>query len=73
MPKCPKCGKEIDHLIHYGYYLMKADFRIDKDGDKVYENWYDFGDMKEGTEEYYCPECKQVLFKTEDEAIKFLR
>jgi len=52
---------------------MKGDFRIDEDGDKVYENWDDLGDMLKGTEEYCCPECKQVLFKTEDEAIEFLR
>ena len=73
MPKCPKCGAEIDHLHHFGYYLQKADFWLNGKGEPNYDNWDDVGSMKEGTEEYRCPECDQVLFKNEDEAKKFLK
>ena len=71
MPKCPKCGAEIDHLHHFGYYLQKADFWIDEDGEPRYDDWDDLGDLK-GTPEYECPECGEVLFTDEEEAKKFL-
>jgi predicted RNA-binding Zn-ribbon protein involved in translation (DUF1610 family) len=70
-PRCPKCGAEIDHLHFYAYELVKADFWV-VDGRSEYSGWDSLGDMLDEVE-YSCPECGEVLFKHEDDAIKFLR
>jgi predicted RNA-binding Zn-ribbon protein involved in translation (DUF1610 family) len=67
MPKCPKCGKEIDHLHYHVKELARADF--DEGGN--YWNW-DILDTDYDTVEYCCPECGGVLFTNEDEALAFL-
>jgi len=72
MPKCPKCGKEIDYLRDFSPVWQEYKLTIDKNGDADYEfvdntTSMDFGDI------YECPECGEVLFTDEEEAVKFLR
>lgn len=72
MPKCPKCGKEIDHLVYYAYELQRANLWVFEDGESEYSTWDSLGETK-GDPDYECPECGEVLFHNEDEAINFLR
>jgi DNA-directed RNA polymerase subunit RPC12/RpoP len=72
VPKCPKCGKEIDHLHYYAYELLTANFSVSDDGGFEYSDWDSLGDVK-GLPEYRCPECSATLFKSQSEAIKFLK
>ena len=68
MPKCPKCGKEIDHLRSF---LPIYDLTVDENGKKHYEF---IEDSPVAIKEHYtCPECRTVLFTDEEEAVKFLR
>lgn len=66
MPKCPRCGKEIDRLINVQSGLisweMFADGRYDDQEIEPY------GEINE----WDCPECSEPLFYNEDEAIAFL-
>ena len=66
MPKCPKCGEEIDHLINV-CSAWKL-YRFYSNGS--YE-WID--DVSGDVNEYECPECNEVLFTDEAEAQKFLK
>jgi len=68
MPKCPKCGKEIEELLYYAYELNHAHFN--RYGE--YYNWDTLPDMK-GKPDYECPECGEVLFHSEEKALAFLR
>ena len=70
MPKCPKCGKEIDQLIYEGCERMSATVELNSVGTVQYFNFYSHG--FEGCK-FKCPECGEVLFKYEDDAEKFLR
>ena len=72
MPKCPKCGEEIDHLIYYAYELQKAYVGLDAYGNLEYGNWDSLGVTK-GEPDYECPKCKEVLFHDEEEARRFLQ
>jgi predicted RNA-binding Zn-ribbon protein involved in translation (DUF1610 family) len=65
MPKCPKCGEEIDHLINYCKSWEKFYF----DGEDY--NYIDTISTDEN--EYACPECDETLFYNEEEAIEFLK
>jgi len=71
MPKCPKCGEDIDYLINYCKKPACFIFEVNEKGYPAYsleseaENYVD--------EEYVCPECDEVLFTDEQDAIKFLR
>jgi len=71
MPKCPKCGAEIDYLIAYTMNVAEEDiFRVDKNGDVEYEEvGFDYW----GTDtSFNCPECGAQLFRREEDAKKFL-
>jgi len=72
MPKCPKCGAEIDYLIAYTTNLAEEDiFRVDKDGNAEYEEvGLDYWDTDTS---FSCPECGKELFHKEEEAIRFLK
>jgi len=70
MPKCPKCGNEIDELINYSKGWEKHRFWIDSQGYPQYE--MDEFIPDEGNE-WECPECNEVLFTDEEEATKFLK
>jgi predicted RNA-binding Zn-ribbon protein involved in translation (DUF1610 family) len=64
MVKCPKCGREINHLGVE--FITKYYSTYDKDGN--------FGEEYEGDTEviFYCPECHRTLFFDEDDAYDFL-
>lgn len=61
---CPKCNKKIEYLnfsakvIHIGTF-DGYDWDTKEDGD-----WSD--------EEYYCPECDELIIKGDEEARAFL-
>ena len=69
MPKCPKCGCEIDHLIYYVKEYNTYEFRIDSKGYKSY-TYIDTYDKED--EEYLCPECEETIATTEEEAEEIL-
>jgi len=76
MPKCPKCGEEINELkyvadeIHeYAFYLDNT--MPDKAPDKAR---YEETDMWTGDWQVWkCPLCDAELFHNEQEAIEFLK
>lgn len=63
MPVCPKCGKDIDHLVILSVESTTATWSP-KDGYDV-----DFTEVE--AESWRCLECVEGLFKDEDEAMKF--
>jgi hypothetical protein len=70
VPKCPKCEQEIDRLVNWSSSLHKYLFTIDKKGDADYEELDEVvGDIND----YECPECWEVLFSDEQDAITFLQ
>lgn len=66
MPVCPKCGKEIDHLINVG----KTQYYFSLDG-KGYPQYETIDALEDG--KYYCPKCLEELFDSERDATKFLK
>jgi predicted RNA-binding Zn-ribbon protein involved in translation (DUF1610 family) len=73
MPKCPKCGKEIDYLNYVESGEMVWRFSVLKLNRKIEENWEQDEFYSDGSGGYFeCPECGETLFNNEDEAKKFL-
>ena len=70
MPKCPNCGAEINYLINWSEAEEKFIFRVTEKGKPDYEY---VDTIQKDRNDYECPKCNTVLFKDEDEAIKFLR
>ncbi len=69
MPQCPKCDEEVDHLVNRVAEIHYYDLRVE--GDRhVYEE-QDWEPIGQG--DYRCPECQDVLFNTEDDALAFLK
>jgi phage FluMu protein Com len=67
MPKCPKCGKVINYLINVvsGWKNYIFDGRNYEEGEFEPDGVLNF---------WVCPECKEeLLFDSEEEAIKFLK
>ena len=62
---CPKCNKEITSLRNIVTGSMEYYLSLNAQGDIQYET----GE----TDEYRCPECDEVLFTSETEAIAFLK
>ncbi|RLG34529.1 hypothetical protein DRN97_02350 [Methanosarcinales archaeon] len=73
MPRCPKCGKEIDHLKDFSPVWQEYKMTIDENSDAHYEFVDDSLPIDSMNDEYQCPECEEVLFTYADDAIKFLR
>ena len=79
MPKCRRCGAEIEYLWACepvaGWNVW--DFDIDGAGLPQYheDTFESFTDSKEslGPKEFCCPECEKWLFSSEEEAIEFLK
>jgi len=72
MPRCPKCGKEIDYLRDFSPVWQEYKMIIDENGDAHYELIDNEIPMDIG-DEYQCPKCEEVLFRDEEEAVRFLR
>jgi ribosomal protein S27AE len=69
MPKCPKCGKDIDTLLLQGKQVQT--FRVSLGEDGLVYLWIDASDGLED-EEYACPECGETLFTNDIDATDFL-
>jgi len=71
VPKCPKCGKEIDELTvkvidHGSLYL-------DSDGKPHLDLVSDMYGLNYVETIFSCPECGEELFKAYREAVNFLQ
>jgi len=73
MPKCPKCGKEIDYLWNYSAVWEEYKLTIGRDGYEQYEFIDDSAPVDGIDDEYVCPECHEVLFTDEEDAVNFLK
>jgi len=65
MAICPKCKKEITHLVNYVLMWRELRFRVE-DGKPIHDER--IGDIvlfEPIEEEYNCPECDALLFKAE--------
>ncbi|MFQ5827099.1 MAG: hypothetical protein ACE5IA_07055 [Dehalococcoidia bacterium] len=72
MAKCPKCGAEIANLRNFTLHWTEYCFEVREDGSPSYTtDSVCFSDPVES--EYVCPGCHEVLFKSEPEAIGFLK
>ncbi|MEM2463563.1 MAG: hypothetical protein QXY07_02645 [Candidatus Bathyarchaeia archaeon] len=70
MPKCPRCGEEISWLKNICEEVCEYYFELDENG----EPFYDYIDSWAGDwNNYECPECGEILFTSEEEAIEFLK
>jgi hypothetical protein len=71
MPKCPKCGKEINCLIVHALDWEEYEVRLDEKGELEWvplDGWAsDFAPI------YLCPECNGLLFVSEKDATGFLK
>lgn len=69
MPECPKCGKNIDTLTAIERKTTTSVFYPES----LFDGKPDYGVTSiEVTEESWnCPECGEILFSTEEEAMKF--
>jgi transcription initiation factor IIE alpha subunit len=70
MPKCPKCGEEIDGLDNRTNAEVESYFIANNGGWGEYlytHNCY----LNDG--DYMCPECGEVLFTDEKSALNFLK
>lgn len=70
MPKCHKCGEEIDELLARGSTPIDRKFTVSSDGSL---NWGEAEGYDEVFEEYACPECGEALFRDQSKAIAFLK
>jgi DNA-directed RNA polymerase subunit RPC12/RpoP len=69
MVKCPKCGREVDHL--YCWATQPSTWRVRLvDGELDYS--FINAEYKFVEAEYYCPNCHALLFEDEEEAKAFL-
>ena len=73
MPRCPKCGKEIDHLVDYSPVWEEYELRVDTNGNVHWEFMNNSVPMDAKDDEYECPECHKVLFTDAEDAINFLK
>jgi len=73
MPKCPKCGSEIDELIVYCKEISKYRVWLHSPEDE-HPSWERIDALEsEDVGGYECPECGEQLFKDYHEAIAFLK
>jgi len=72
MPRCPKCCREIDYLRDFSPIWEEYKMTIDENGNAHYE-FVDGPFITNSGDEYKCPKCSAVLFRDEEEAVRFLR
>jgi len=70
MAVCPRCNSEIDYLRNFEKCWEEYRFTV-RNGCAKYE--YTDNTISFGEQEYECPECGEVLFYSEVEAVNFLR
>jgi len=66
--KCPECSQDISYLEDHPPVGTIFELSINEEGEPQYDEVGTGGD-----DEYKCPECGEVLFTNEEEAIKFLK
>lgn len=69
MPKCPKCGAEIDYLDVWSLEWALQHYSL-VNGEPDWSETRDWGSCERT--EFQCPKCNAVLFLDEDEAKRFL-
>lgn len=81
MVKCPKCNKEIDHLVCETSELYRTKVRLPKDDFEKsaveYEPdsglmWIPVEDSNILDDKYICPECRETITLDDDEVRIFL-
>lgn len=68
---CKKCKEEIKYLDVAFVKHHSGILEIDPDGSERYEEESAIQDWEE--EEYSCPDCGEILFTNDSEAIDFLK
>ena len=71
MPKCPKCGEEIETLIAWIPKEDRCNVSLNHDNTLDYEST-DIIEGK-GATEYACPLCNEVIFRNDIDAENFLK
>lgn len=71
MPICPKCKSNIDVLSNIVSGSQRYDMFLESSGRVHYEEVDFVGDNN--VNEWWCPECKECLFTSEDKAEEFLK
>ncbi|MEM0095701.1 MAG: hypothetical protein QW660_03600 [Candidatus Bathyarchaeia archaeon] len=69
MPRCPKCGAEIEELIDLTRELVE--YRLYLAGDRP--EWEKADVVESENVCYYCPECHEEIFNDFKKAIAFLK
>lgn len=69
MVRCPICGAEIEWLSLTQVSKEFARVYLDENGEVVFDDW----NARIEEEEFSCPECGEVLFRSEEDAVNFLR
>lgn len=69
MPKCPKCGSDIDKLkvVQHNTGILSV-----VDGNPIYEWASDIYGSEVCLMEFICPECDEVIFDSPEVAMGFL-
>lgn len=68
--RCPKCKKKIQYLLNVSNWWKRYFMTLDKKGNSKYQLSKEWS----GDENTFdCPECGEVLFTNEADAIKFLK
>jgi hypothetical protein len=76
MPECPKCKVNIDHLhnVETGSAGWEMNYDENRKGQPVhYQQMDEFFLPDGGQMTWECPECDEILFNKEADAIEFLK
>lgn len=73
MPKCPKCGAEIDYLIADRLTHIYQEVSLNDEGDLEYGDYNDGSAEDDEKEKFYCPECNALISPSYNGAVKFLK
>jgi len=72
MPKCPKCGADIDHLSQWRKTEDKFHFSLGEGEDVITEMCLPRDSQAYDASDYECPECSEVIFHDYETAVDFL-
>jgi len=76
LPICPKCGETIDHLIAVKEVFTREECKVyagEEEGILDFRETLSREYLDDEVVGFRCPVCKELLFKSWDEAWKFLR
>ena len=74
MPRCPRCGKEIDSITNVQSGYMEYVLKIDENGDYDYDSSEGGFSTDDSLNDFRCPECNGSLFPdSEGDAVAFLK